>query len=218
MAGVARGEIRRVRPWPYVGSEASGGRPALVVSPTAFHASGYAIVVPLTTPGPNHTHWWEPHISATDSRALVPDVKTVPVTLLDRDLRVTAIKDDLHAVRDVLRRLLGGNEPTLASDVIRGDVWRVAYPGTEQGSRMDVLVLRYNEGNDIAMTMVVTDKPRNPSDIVLPVVSCPALSGRSVLASQVISLSVGHRFKKRFGRLSATEVDAAAGAFMKLMP
>ena len=215
MAGVARGEIRQVGPWPYIGNEASGGRPALVVSPDVFNSGDNAIVVPLTTPRPNHTHWWEPYISATDSRALAPNVRTVPVASL-RHLRGIASRDDLHAVSDVLRRLIDGGEPALSDICHRGDVWQIAYPN--RGEYMDVLILHYNESNDIAMTMVVTDKPRNPSAIIRPVVSCPALSGRSVLASQVRSLSVGLRFQKRFGRLSATEVDAAAGAFMKLMP
>ena len=73
-----RGEIRRVRNWDYVGHEATGNRPCLIISPDWFNSTGNAIIAPLTTPGPNHENWWEIHIRATDSTCLVPDIRTVP--------------------------------------------------------------------------------------------------------------------------------------------
>ena len=57
-----RGEIRRVRSWNYVGHEATGDRPCLIISPDWFNSTGNAIIAPLTTPGPNHeTLVGDPH-------------------------------------------------------------------------------------------------------------------------------------------------------------
>ena len=70
-----RGEIRRVHSWNYLGHEATGNRPCLIISPDWFNSTGNAIITPLTTPGPNHEHWWEIHITATDSTCLVPDIR-----------------------------------------------------------------------------------------------------------------------------------------------
>ena len=77
-----RGEIRRVRSWNYVGHEATGNRPCLIISPDWFNSTGNAIIAPLTTPGPNHENWWEIHIRSTDSTCLAPDIRTVPATAL----------------------------------------------------------------------------------------------------------------------------------------
>ena len=65
-----RGEIRRVRSWNYLGHEATGNRPCLIISPDWFNSNGNVIIAPLTTPGPNHEHWWEIHIRSTDSTCL----------------------------------------------------------------------------------------------------------------------------------------------------
>ena len=77
-----RGEVRRVRSWNYVGHEATGNRPCLIISPDWYNSNGNAIIAPLTTPGPNHEHWWEIHIRSTDSTCLVPDIRTAPATAL----------------------------------------------------------------------------------------------------------------------------------------
>ena len=44
-----KGEIRRVRNWDYVGHEATGNRPCLIISPDWFNSNGNAIIAPLTT-------------------------------------------------------------------------------------------------------------------------------------------------------------------------
>ena len=44
-----RGEIRRVSNWDYVGHEATGNRPCLIISPDWFNSTGNVIIAPLTT-------------------------------------------------------------------------------------------------------------------------------------------------------------------------
>ena len=62
---MTRGEKRRGRNWDYVGHEATGNRPCLVISPDCFNSNGSVIIAPLTTSGPNHEHWSEIHIGST---------------------------------------------------------------------------------------------------------------------------------------------------------
>ena len=46
---VKRGEIRRVRNWDFIGHEATGNRPCLIISPDWFNSNGNVIIAPLTT-------------------------------------------------------------------------------------------------------------------------------------------------------------------------
>lgn len=105
-----RGEIRRVRNWDYAGHEATGNRPCLIISPDWFNSNGNVIIAPLTTPGPNHEHWWEVHIGSTDSTCLVPDARTVPTTALGPSVLGTATDYELEDAMFALYRLTGGSE------------------------------------------------------------------------------------------------------------
>ena len=44
-----RGEIRHARRWNYVGHEATGNRPCLIISPDWFNSAGNAIIAPRAT-------------------------------------------------------------------------------------------------------------------------------------------------------------------------
>ena len=103
-----KGEIRRVRNWDYVGHEATGNRPCLIISPDWFNSNGNVIIAPLTTPGPNHEHWWEIHIRATDSTCLVPDIRTVPMMALEPSVLGNVTQYELDDVTFALYRLIGG--------------------------------------------------------------------------------------------------------------
>ena len=118
-----RGEIRRVRNWTYVGHEATGNRPCLIISPDWFNSNGNAIIAPLTSPGPDHEHWWEIHIGSTDSTCLVPDIRTVPETALAPSVLGNATQYELEDVTFALYRLIGGAEDTPDPNCNRGEVW-----------------------------------------------------------------------------------------------
>ena len=107
-----KGEIRRVRNWDYVGHEATGNRPCLIISPDWFNSNGNVIIAPLTTPGPNHEHWWEIHIRATDSTCLVPDIRTVPMMALEPSVLGNVTEYELDDVTFALYRLIGGFQRT----------------------------------------------------------------------------------------------------------
>ena len=220
MRDVLRGQIINVRKWNYTGHEATGGRPALVLSPDWFNGLGYAVIVPLTTPGPNHGFWWEPTIRATDSCCLVPDIRMVPVSQFRSPVRGMATDDELEAVRFALRRLIGGNEEMSDGDCDRGDVWSVDLSDIGVASKPqlhDMLVLHYNSGNGMAMAMFVGTKGNDEAETEYPVTPSSQSTSYSALVGFVRPISVEERLITRVGPASVDETDRAATGLVRFL-
>ena len=220
MSSVERGEIWRVRQWQFVGHEATGNRPVLVVSPNRFNTlnergrQNRAIIVPLTGRGHDCKSWWETTIGASGSTTLTSDIRTVRVSDLSRNQWDMATECELETVLTIITTLILGEVEEDQSGVRRGDVWNVKLSG---GNESEVLVLHFNPSNDMAMTMATTNTRRKPSRLVLPVQSNTSLTGYSVLASQVRSLSTEFRFLNRIGQITAGEVDEAGKMLIRLL-
>ena len=211
-----RGEIRRVRNWDYVGHEATGNRPCLIISPDWFNSNGNVIIAPLTTPGPNHEHWWEIHIRFTDSTCLVPDIRTVPVTALGPSVLGTATDYELEDVTFALYRLIGGSEDTLHPDCNRGEIWTADLSAMQQNSNpviTELLILHYNPANLMAMTALVTNRPRRSSPIVFPLSPSTRSTGRTALLGQVRAISADPRLVDLVGTASQSEMTEISGRF-----
>ena len=191
-----RGEIRRVNTWDYVGHEATGDRPCLIISPDWFNSSGYAIIAPLTTPGRNHEHWWEIQIESTDSTCLVPDIRTVPVKALGPSVQGNATQYELDDVSFTFHRLIGGAEDVPDPGCDRGEVWTAdlsAMTSVSAPKVVELLILHYNPANFMAMTAMVTRRPRGASPLVFQLSTSTGLTGYSVLLTQVRGISANLR-------------------------
>ena len=211
-----RGEIRRVRNWDYVGHEATGNRPCLIISPDWFNSNGNVIIAPLTTPGPNHEHWWEIHIRSTDSTCLVPDIRTVPVTALGPSVLGTATDYELEDVTFALYRLIGGSEDTSHPDCNRGEIWTADLSAMQQNSNpviTELLILHYNPANLMAMTALVTNRPRRSSPIVFPLSPSTRSTGKAALLGQVRAISADPRLVDLVGTASQSEMTEISGRF-----
>ena len=211
-----RGEIRRVGSWNYVGHEATGNRPCLIISPDWFNSTANAIIAPLTTPGPNHEHWWEIHIRSTDSTCLIPDIRTVPATALGPSVLGNATQDELEDATFALHRLIGGAEDTPDPDCNRGEIWTAdlsATPPDSGPATAELLILHYNPANLIAMTTFVTHRPRRSSPIVFPFSPSTGITGQSVLLSQVRAVSADPRLVDLVGTVSQSEMAEISGRF-----
>ena len=212
-----RGEIRRVHSWNYLGHEATGNRPCLIISPDWFNSNGNAIIAPLTTPGPNHEHWWEIHISSTDSTCLVPDIRTVPETALGPSALGNATQYELEGVTFALYRLIGGAEDTPDPNSNRGEVWTADLSAMQPHSDpviAELLILHYNPGNLMAMTAFVTDRPRRRSPLVFPIRSSTGLTGKSALLAQVRAISAHPRLVDQVGTMPQSDMETIADQFM----
>ena len=220
MSSVERGEVWHVRQWQFLGHEATGNRPVLVVSPSRFNAinmrrsQNRAIIVPLTGRGHDCKDWWETTIAATDSTALTADIRTVGVADLSRPEEGMATESELEAVLTILNALILGEFDEDQSEIRRGEVWSVKLSG---GSEAEVLVLHFNPGNAMAMTMATTSKRRKKSRVVLPLQPNASLQGYSLLVSNVRSLSTECRFLERVGKVNPREVDKAGKMLIKLL-
>ena len=211
-----KGEIRRVRNWDYVGHEATGNRPCLIISPDWFNSNGNVIIAPLTTPGPHHEHWWEIHIRATDSTCLVPDIRTVPMMALEPSVLGNVTQYELDDVTFALYRLIGGSEDTPDPDCNRGEVWTAdlsAMPPDSDPVMADLLILHYNPANLMAMTAFVTERRRGRSPIVFPIRSSTGLTGKSALLAQVRAISAAPRLVDLVGTVSQSDMDAISVRF-----
>ena len=215
-----RGEIRRVNNWDYVGHEATGDRPSLIISPDWFNSNGYAIIAPLTTPGPNHEHWWEIHIASTYSTCLIPDIRTVPASALRSSVISNATEDELDDVAFALHRLISGAEDIPDPGCDRGEIWTAdlsAMPSVSDPKIVELLILHYNPANFMAMTAMVTRRPRGPSPLVFQLSPSPGLSGHSVLLTQVRGISANLRLVNRVGTASPSDmagITAQCAAFL----
>ena len=215
-----RGEIRRVHSWNYLGPEATGNRPCLIISPDWFNSNGNAIIAPLTTPGPNHEHWWEIHISSTDSTCLVPDIRTVPETALGPSVLGNATQYELEDVTFALYRLIAGAEDTSAPNCNRGEVWTADLSAVQPNSNpaiAELLILHYNPGNLMAMTAFVTERPRRRSPIVFPLARSSGIMGRSALLAQVRPVSAYPRLVDLVGTVPQSDMETISGRFMALI-
>ena len=215
-----RGEIRRVRNWDYVGHEATGNRPCLIISPDWFNSTGNAIIAPLTTPGPNHENWWETHIRATDSTCLVPDIRTVPSRVLDSSVLGNATQYELDDVAFALYRLTGGAEDSSDPNCNRGEVWIAdlsAMPPDSDPVMAELLILHYNPANLMAMTAVVSHRLRRRSPIVVPLSPPTGLTGKSALLAQVRAISAEPRLVDLVGTVPQSDMNAISDRFTEFI-
>ena len=204
-----RGEIRRVQSWDYVGHEATGDRPCLIVSPNWFNSNDNVIIAPLTTPGPNHEHWWEIPIASTDSTCLVPDIRTVPATALESSVLGNATQYELDGVGFALHRLIGGSEDSPDPGCDRREVWTAdlsGIPSVSPPEMVELLVLHYNPANLMAMTAMVTRRPRGSSPLVFPLSQSSGQARPSVLLTQLRGISAASRLVKLVGATSPSDM------------
>ena len=216
-----RGEIRRVRSWNYVGHEATGNRPCLIISPDWFNSTGNAIIAPLTTPGPNHEHWWEIHIRSTDSTCLAPDIRTAPATALAPSVLGNATQYELEDVTFALYRLTGGTEDTPDPNCNRGEVWTADLSAMQPNSNpaiAELLILHYKPSpTSWRWTAFVTERPRRRSPLVFPIRSSTGLTGKSALLAQVRAISAHPRLVDLVGTMPQSDMETISDRFMTFM-
>lgn len=215
---VDRGEVRRASSWPSVGSEPTGDHLILIMTPDWFNAARDPIAIPLTSRPPTLDYYWETFISTTNSWVPIPGIKTVRSSLVSRSVSGLAGSDDLELIGLQLSRLISSAEATSGATCNRGEVWsaNLAPPGTPPYN-VDVLVLRYDPRNEMAMTLRVINRQDGPPGLEVPIQSCASLLGKSISAERVWPLSVRHRFLTKSGQLSESETDVVANAFLKLV-
>ena len=214
---VEQGEVRRASAWPFLGSEPSGERPVLIVSPSWFNANHNPIAIPLTSQWPNRAYPWQPYLPCTHSWVLIPAIKTVSVHL-GRSILGLASPDDLDNIAFHLSNLISPSESAWGLEASQGEVWEVDLlnPGNHPHP-VKALVLRYDNRNGMAMTLRVGNRRDGLLQLEIPVNSCTALAGQSVYVDRVWPLSFHDRFRTRVGWLSDAEMESVVESFQRLV-
>ena len=213
---VNRGEVRWASAWPFRGSEPSGDRPVLIITPTWFNQTHNPIVVPLTTQSPRLPYPWQPHLNCTDSWALIPSVKTVPVSLSSA-VKALASPEELDYIGFQLSRLVSPDEASSGLECNTGEVWNVDLSSPPNPPHLvNILVLRYDDRNGMAMTLHIVNRQDGTPEIEIPIGSYAPMAGQSVSIGRIWPLYFPKRFKSRVGRLSQTETELVTTKFLRL--
>ena len=211
------GEVRWAGWWPYAGSEPAGDHYVLLLNPDGLSPNGYRIVLPLTSQPPQVPYYWEPYVAATGSWVLLPSIKATRVRL-GQPKEEVASPEDLNNIGLQLSRLISVEESNHHPDCNRGDIWQVnlAEPGQDP-HRVQVLVMRYDHRNRMAMTLQMVARQDGPAQLEVPVHSCAALQNYSVMVGRPLPLSYSDRFESRIDRLCEPETNQVAEAFVSLV-
>ena len=179
MPHARQGDIHWYDFGPVIGAELSGRRPALIISNDAFNrAFGVAIALPMSRTMPaQENRRQHVHIAASDSWASAWQIKSIDQARLDGRIG-RASPDEMDAVLESLLLRLGPrHDPGWIQTAVgllpvgAGTLWDLTLRNPGQGERqVPVLVLDYNAGNGMAITVeVALGEPRHGSPVVVPI-------------------------------------------------
>ena len=227
MPAARQGDIHWYDFGPDIGAELSGHRPALVISNNEFNGRyGVAITVPTSTTMPRG-EFSRQHvlIAASNSWASAWHVKTVDEDKLG-DFIGQASPDELEDVVEALglrldQRHAPGQITTRrgAFPIEAGTMWRLSLADPVRGEfQTTVLVLDYNAGNKMAITVsVAPGAPSAGSPVAVPI-AIPG-SGQVVSARVhvVRSIDASERDLAPAGEIGPEDVDAVIDRLQTLL-
>ena len=198
MPNARQGDIHWHDFGPVIGAELSSRRPALVISNDDFNSSpeyDVAMVIPTSSTMPAYTHS-DQHvfIAASGSWASAWQVKATDRDQLDGFVG-QATPDELEDVLDALalrfdHRHPSGEIQTAAGplSIAAGTLWDLTLADLRHGRyQPTVLVLDYNAGNNMAITVDVT--PGEPSTL------SPTSAPVTILDSERVATARVHRVR-----------------------
>ncbi len=218
-----RGSVHWYDFGPIVGNELSGSRPALIVSNSELNrALSVAIAVPMSSTAPpgrylrNHVF-----IETADSWASVRQIKTIDSSQLGDRIATAGPKELEEMVEKVVQRL-GKRRSTGAIWMSQGEEQIGA--GTlmtvdfhdEHGSaeRTEMLVLDFNQGNEIAMAVAVESRTAPNSPVRIPIMVMDDFQTASALVHRVRSIDVGVRDVQLTGYVTEESLISVGKAFL----
>lgn len=220
MPTAQQGDIHDYDFGPVIGAELSGRRPALVISNDEFNESyGTALVLPMssTMPAERYRNQQHVYIAATDSWASTRQIKTAHQGRLGAAMGQASASELASAIESLARRFTRGHCPgriiTPEGDyaIDTGTLWQIPFTEAGGGSFLStVLVIDYNAGNNIAITVEVEERASRanaPTDVPITIVN----SGQraTALIHRVRTIDAGERDLVAAGHTRRSEVRAA---------
>ena len=218
MPDARQGDIHWYDFGPVIGAELSSRRPALVISNDDFNrAFGVAIAIPMsrTMPAeerrPQHIY-----ISVSNSWASAWQMKSIDQDRLgDRIGRASPDEMD-DVLGSLLLRLNRRHDPGWIQTVVgllpigAGSVWDLTLTDPNQDERqVSVLILDYNAGNGMAITVeVVLGEPRPGSPVAVPITIMDTGAAASARANIVRAIDASERDLAPANIVRPADVDA----------
>ena len=229
MPNARQGDIHWHDFGPVIGAELSSRRPALVISNDDFNSSpeyDVAMVIPTSTTMPAYAHS-DQHVfmAASGSWASTWQVKAADRDQLDGFVG-QATPDELEDVLDALalrfdQRHPSGEIQTAAGplSIAAGTLWdlTLAEPRHER-YQPTVLVLDYNAGNNMAITVDVTPgepSPHSPTSAPVTILDTERIATARV--HRVRSIDASERELQPAGLVRPEDVDAVIDKLMTLL-
>ena len=205
MPAAVRGSVYWYDFGPIIGRELSETRPALVISNTDLHSnSSAAIVFPMSSAGPEDQHLRN-HvlIASVNSWASVRQVKSVIQEQLGDKIGEASPSELENALQVLVARLAitrnrsSSVQAEQSPEPIQpGAIWDVEFYGEDDSDSVwsaPMLILDYNEGNNIAITIEVQYEQRERSHNWIPIEIADSEAPASALIHHVRSVDLGFR-------------------------
>ena len=212
---------------PTIGNELSGRRPALIVSNTELNRRvSIAIAIPMTTTPPSARHY-QNHVFITDSRswASVRQIKAIEQQRLGRKIAEASAAELEKALEVLVARLASGRTnqgrlPMESGDEIvdLGTIWSIESVCNEGSSPpIEMLVLDYNNGNQLAIAVEVERGQARSSPVRIPIEIRGGSQMASALIHRVRSVDVSARALEKTGEASGEGMEAVGRGFLSLI-
>ena len=177
MPSAHQGDIHDYDFGPVIGAELSGRRPALIISNNGFNAGfGTAIALPMSSAMPAERYRTRQQVYVADagSWASTRQVRAVHQRRLGTVMGRASV-DELDGIIESLARRFTTTHRTgevVTADGIMpieaGTLWRLPVTGPGGGTFFTtVLVIDYNAGNNLAITVEVEEREPRPGSQVM---------------------------------------------------
>ena len=219
MPSARQGDIHDYDLGPVIGAELPGRRPARIISNNGFNERfGTAIALPMSSamPAERYRTRQHVHIADTGSWASTRQVKAVDQRRLGA-IMGRATPDELDDIIESLARRFATphrtGEVATADGIVptdAGTLWRLPVIGPGGGMFFTtVLVIDYNAGNSLAITVEVEEReprPGSPGDV--PVTVLGSNGSVTALIQRVRTMDVGERGLSAAGRIQPESAGA----------
>ena len=228
MPRIRQGDIHDYEFGPVIGAELSGRRPALIISTDEFNGSyGMAIALPMSTAMPAERYRTQQHvyIADTGSWASTRQVKAVHQRRLGAVMG-RASPDELDdTIESLARRFTTRHSPGQVatpegiSPIDAGSLWRLPVAGLSgQAFLSTVLVVDYNAGNRLTITVEVEEReprPDVPGDVPITVLNSDVAA--TALVQRVGTIDASERDLTAAGLARPEEVGAVISRLLSMI-
>ena len=228
MPSARQGDIHDYDFGPVIWAELSGRRPALIISNNGFNEGfGTAIALPMSSAMPAERYRTRQHayVAGVDSWASTRQVRAVHQHRLGAVMGRASVDELDDIIESLARRFTATHRPdeVATADGIMpieaGTLWRLPVIGPGGGTFFTtVLVVDYNAGNNLAITVEIEEReprPESPGDVPVTVLDSDSVA--TALIQRVRTIDASERDLTAVGRTRPESVGAVISRFISMI-